>query len=268
MPNRIIRESIRKSGSIDGLTWFEEVFFYRLITACDDFGRYDARPKILKADLFPLKDGVTLRQISDALHRLSTAGMVQVYEYDQKPFLQLTAWTRHQQVRNKKSKFPAPGGEGGGLPPFDINCGQSQADVPDIQSVSESESEAGEEGGERARTSGEEVMAGVMDCFSQDIKPPSRTDLEILADWTDRAGPELVRMAISEAARSGARNVRYVEKVLINWSDAGVKTPEQARAAIRDFGERKKARSARPAEQSKAGGGNVFADMLREELGR
>jgi hypothetical protein len=124
VPNRIIKESIRKSDSIDQLTWFEEVFFYRLIVTCDDYGRADARPKVLKSDLFPLKDGVTIKQVTDALNKLSTVGMVQVYEYDQKPFLQLVSWANHQQIRNKKSKFPEP----------DINCNQMNADVPVIQS--------------------------------------------------------------------------------------------------------------------------------------
>lgn len=128
MPNRIIKDSIRTSDSIDSLSWFEEVFFYRLIVTCDDFGRYDARPKILKSELFPLKDGVTAKQISAALDKLSTVGMVQVYEYDQKPFLQLTAWGRHQQIRNKRSKFPAPA----------FNCNQLKANAPVIQSESES----------------------------------------------------------------------------------------------------------------------------------
>ena len=108
MPTRLLRDKICKSESIDELSWFEEVLFYRLITICDDYGRYDARPKILKADLFPLKDGVTLSQIEKALNKLSTVGMVQVYMYDQKPLLQLATWEKYQNVRNKKSKYPEP----------------------------------------------------------------------------------------------------------------------------------------------------------------
>ena len=53
--NRIIKESICASDTIDQLTYFEEVFFYRLIVNCDDYGRFDARLPILKARLFPLK---------------------------------------------------------------------------------------------------------------------------------------------------------------------------------------------------------------------
>jgi hypothetical protein len=107
MPNRIIKESICTSDTIDQLTWFEEVFFYRLIVNCDDYGRFDARLPILKARLFPLKS-VTEKQISDALHKLSTVGIVTVYEYDGRPYLQLVTWDKHQQIRAKKSKYPAP----------------------------------------------------------------------------------------------------------------------------------------------------------------
>ena len=107
MPNRIIKESICTSDTIDQLSWFEEVFFYRLIVNCDDYGRFDARLPILKARLFPLKS-VTEKQISDALHKLSTVGIVTVYEYDGRPYLQLVTWDKHQQIRAKKSKYPEP----------------------------------------------------------------------------------------------------------------------------------------------------------------
>ena len=52
MPNRILKESICTSESIDRLSWLEEVTFYRLIVNCDDYGRMDARPPILRARLF------------------------------------------------------------------------------------------------------------------------------------------------------------------------------------------------------------------------
>jgi len=111
MPNRLLKDSICTSEDIDRLTWFEEVFFYRLIVNCDDYGRMDARPKILKAKCFPLKD-VAEQHLGKALNKLSTAGLVSLYEVDGRPYLQLTTWAIHQQIRAKKSKFPAP----------DINC--------------------------------------------------------------------------------------------------------------------------------------------------
>lgn len=107
MPNRIIKESICRSDSIDSLSWFEEVLFYRLIVVCDDYGRFDGRAAIIKGACFPLKD-IRVGQIEKALGKLSTAGMVRRYEAQGKPFLQLTAWEKHQQKRAKNSKYPEP----------------------------------------------------------------------------------------------------------------------------------------------------------------
>ena len=107
MPNRIIKESICTSDSIDLLTPFEETVFYRLIVNCDDYGRMDARPKILAAKLFPLKD-IRAKQMEDALRKLTSAELVRLYYVDSKPFLQMNTWDRHQQIRAKKSKYPGP----------------------------------------------------------------------------------------------------------------------------------------------------------------
>ena len=108
MPCRIIKDTICTSESVNKLTWFEEVFWCRLLLCCDDYGRLEARHKILKSKLFPLKDGVTDKQVAGALDKLQTVNMVQVYMYDQKPYLQLVAWQKHNTPRAKKSKYPDP----------------------------------------------------------------------------------------------------------------------------------------------------------------
>ena len=59
MPNRILKESIKRSPQIDSLTWFEEVVFYRLMVTADDYGCTDGRVVVLKNDLFPTKDTIT-----------------------------------------------------------------------------------------------------------------------------------------------------------------------------------------------------------------
>ena len=123
MPNRIIKESICVSDSIDSLAWFEEVLFYRLIVVCDDYGRFDGRIPIIKGKCFPLKD-LRNGDIEKALDKLSAVGMVEKYEVQGRPYLQLIAWERHQQIRAHKSKYPAP----------DIRCNQMISDAPVIQS--------------------------------------------------------------------------------------------------------------------------------------
>lgn len=105
MPNRILKESITTSDSIDALTLFEEVFFYRLVVSCDDYGRMDGRAPILRARLFPLKN-VSDKQINDAICSLCKVGILTAYTVDGRPYVKFTSWDKHQQIRAKKSKYP------------------------------------------------------------------------------------------------------------------------------------------------------------------
>ena len=124
MPNRILKESICTSDEIDSLSAFQETVFYRLIVTCDDFGRMDARPKILASKLFPLKD-IRAAQIEDALRALTSAELVTLYTVDGKPFLQMNTWDKHQQRRANSSKYPAPSD---GVIADDISCKQMISD--------------------------------------------------------------------------------------------------------------------------------------------
>lgn len=98
MPDRKLCESIRTSESINRLTAFEETMFYRLIVSCDDEGCMDARPRIIRSTLYPLKDGVRDSQISNALQALSSAELVTLFEKNGKPFLRLTTWDKYQET--------------------------------------------------------------------------------------------------------------------------------------------------------------------------
>lgn len=132
MPNRIIKETICTSDTIDALTWFEEVLFYRLIVNCDDFGRYDGRPAVIKNRLFPLKNKLSITTVSTALKNLARAGLIVVYEHDGRPYLYLPTWANHQTVRAKKSKYPTPDYS---LQASESICNQMQANVPVIENV-------------------------------------------------------------------------------------------------------------------------------------
>lgn len=107
MPNRIIKESVCTSDNIDQLTDFQENFFYRLIVNCDDFGRFDARPKLLSSRLYPLKS-IPTDAVEDALDALQKADLITLYSVDGHPYLFVNKWDQHQQKRSDKSKFPEP----------------------------------------------------------------------------------------------------------------------------------------------------------------
>ncbi len=106
MPNRILREGILTSPRIARLGWAEEVFYRRLHSVVDDFGRYYADPGMLRAACYPRQ----LSKVSDSdigkwLTVLVEAALVRVYPAsDGERYLEVLDFG--QQVRAKKSKFP------------------------------------------------------------------------------------------------------------------------------------------------------------------
>jgi len=125
MPNRVIKESVCTSDSVDNLTWFEECVFYRLIVNCDDYGRFDGRAAIIKNRLFPLKENLTIKAVEAAVQKLANAGLIALYVFEGKPYLYLPTWDKHQTIRAKRSKYPAPA--------YENICKQMQADDCKLQ---------------------------------------------------------------------------------------------------------------------------------------
>lgn len=131
MPNRILKDSICTSDNLDRLTPAEEVFWYRLLVQCDDYGRMDARPAIIRARCYPLRlETVSDQDVSSWLAALKAAGLITLYESDGKRYLQIVTWSLHQQQRAKRSKYPAPAA----IPTPDSIGNQLIADAPVIQS--------------------------------------------------------------------------------------------------------------------------------------
>lgn len=233
MPNRILKESICTSDTLDKLNSFQETVFYRLIVNCDDFGRMDARPKILAAKLYPLKD-MRAEQIANALQALSSAGLVTLYSVGGKPFVQMKTWERHQQIRAKKSKYPAPDGSFTGS---DINCNQMKSDAdkcprnPIQSNPIEVDTRAREGGGDSEELSHlSDVMNAAFDAAEgiglkggKAIEQANRLAADYSAQW--------LLEAINRAALAprDAWSWRYIEGILRSWKkNGGMDAPEKA----------------------------------------
>ena len=107
MPNRIIREGILTSDRVDSLSPNAELFYRRLMSVVDDFGRFDARPQMLRVSCYPLRvDRVREADISRWLAEAQAAGLIALYAVNGKPYLEMQDFK--QQVRAKESKFPSP----------------------------------------------------------------------------------------------------------------------------------------------------------------
>ncbi len=110
MPSRVIRGEFNTSESMAQRSLFAELMFAKLILAADDYGRFDARLKILRGQLYPLRDDLSLSDIMDWLIELTTGvdPPVGLYIVDDRPYLQLRGWEKHRgkTKRAGNSKYP------------------------------------------------------------------------------------------------------------------------------------------------------------------
>lgn len=129
MPNRIIKESIRGSDDLASVSPEAERLFWRLVVSVDDFGRFDARPKTIVGQcLTAFLGDISEEQVEGWLLELERVGIVELYTVEDRPFLVLTKWGRHQRVRAKDSKFPSPEESRGHSLSFDDKRGHSLSD--------------------------------------------------------------------------------------------------------------------------------------------
>ena len=106
MPTRLIREGILTSDRVDQLDPPAEVFYRRLLSKVDDHGLYDARPSILRANLYPLRlDRVREADIPRWMAACQKAGLIALYENGGKPYLMAfnTGWEKRS-----APKYPLP----------------------------------------------------------------------------------------------------------------------------------------------------------------
>lgn len=236
MPNRILKESICTSDSIDMLSSFQETVFYRLIVNVDDFGRFDARPKILAARLFPLKD-IRTTQIEDALRALTSAELVTLYEVDGKPFLQMNTWEKHQTPRAKTSKYPGPNeGTCKHLQADASRCTQMQADAPDIRErytgtdirYSEAVTVTDARAGAAADLPAHDSPAAYASSNLQYMSPHA---FEELATFQQDLPDDVILHGIDAACNQGKRTWAYTRSILNRYVSDGYKSIGDVKAA-------------------------------------
>ena len=224
MPNRFIKETICTSDSIDMLSPFEEVFFYRLLVNCDDFGRFDARPKVLSARLFPLRE-TAIPDIESALQALVRAGLIILYEAEGKPYLQVCTWSKHQQTRAAKSKYPAPDDDG-----YQVISKDSKS--PRIRKTN-SDSDNGNTSDNKGSVEtpfGSVSPDPLIVKVQKELSGLTDTHYQLLGQYRDSLGDELISYAVDQAVANGVRKWSYVERILVSLEERGVRSVGEAKA--------------------------------------
>lgn len=140
MPNRIIREGILTSERVAALDWPAEVFYRRLHSIVDDYGRHEAGQQLLRAKCYPLQtDSVRVADIARWMAACQKSGLVLVYGVNGKQYLEVCDFKQQQRTASKCPDPPALDGDCESLLAIDSKCEQvpTNAHLGVVVSVSE-----------------------------------------------------------------------------------------------------------------------------------
>jgi DnaD/phage-associated family protein len=180
----------------------------------------DGRAAVLRARLFPLKD-VRTSQIEDALRELASVELVNTYSVDGKPFVRLPGWDRHQQIRAKKSKYPAPDETCNQMISSDYKCPRNP-----IQSESNPNPNPEAES-KRARTDADDDRPdfNTVEVYAtNNLASMTAGNMEEFASFKADLSEELIRHAIDDTCAHGSRNWAYTRVLLQRYVEKGYKS--------------------------------------------
>lgn len=108
MPNRILRD-YTDSLKFDGITADAERLFVRLLMKADDYGRFHADPRLIKAAAYPLEDRIRPNDLFRWLEELSTRQLILRYEVSGRAYVAIVNF--RQRLKQSVPKFPPPEGK-------------------------------------------------------------------------------------------------------------------------------------------------------------
>lgn len=155
MPNRILREGILSSERVATLGWPEEVFYRRLMSIVDDYGRHEAGHQLLRAKCYPLQtDSVRVADIARWMAACQKSGLILVYGANGKQYLEVADFDQRQRT---ESKYPPPQASAS-------ICAQMSANAGLGVCVVEGEGDIG------APPDGDDLFAGISPQIAKDFK--------------------------------------------------------------------------------------------------
>jgi hypothetical protein len=107
---RSIKPEFYRSEDIAALNRDERLVFIGLWSYVDDNGVGRDSERLVVADLFPFDDfAETLASVSRALQTLFTQGLITRYNVENRPYLYVNTWDKHQKIdRPNKARYPLP----------------------------------------------------------------------------------------------------------------------------------------------------------------
>lgn len=122
MPSRVIRGEILKSVSLSMVSVEAEFFFWRLLIAVDEWGRIEADPHLIRAELYARRPQITAEDVERWMGELCALdpedAPIQVYTVGRRSYLHFPKWEelRGKSNRGARSKIPDPPADTRGRP--------------------------------------------------------------------------------------------------------------------------------------------------------
>lgn len=105
---RTIKPEFWVSEQIAECSTSARLLFVGLWNFCDDAGVHPAKPKTLKAELFPMDD-ITTGDVAGWMAELIKVGLVLEFEGgDGENYWHVTGWAKHQKIDRPSVKYPSP----------------------------------------------------------------------------------------------------------------------------------------------------------------
>ena len=107
---RMIDKKLMTSRKVNSVSLGAECLYIRIILLTDDFGRYYADPRILKAHAFPMRSA-TERSILKWLEELVDMGLIRTYSDHDEDYLEVAKFEDFQTFRADRKRqriFPVP----------------------------------------------------------------------------------------------------------------------------------------------------------------
>lgn len=99
---RSIKPGYSTSEAIAELSLGCELHFIKLWTYCDDHGRAPDNPRLIKAAIWPLRDDVTIEQITKWQDELEKHDRIVRYTVNGKALFEVCNWSEHQKPQHPK----------------------------------------------------------------------------------------------------------------------------------------------------------------------
>lgn len=198
---RSIKPSFFDNELLGGLSPLTRLLFIGLWGQADRAGRLEDRPLRLKKNILGYDD-VTVADVDDMLESLNKNGFIIRYQVEDRRYIQVTKFEKHQNphIKEKPSEIPPPPGLG------------------------QDEGEAGI--GQQPDGDAKEGLGAVMSLFLNRINPtPSQTSLDELKGYVETLSPEVCLKAINKAIDGGLekQNWNYIRGILRNLAKQKVR---------------------------------------------